>query len=61
MLIVPVCAAEFPILFHKPKTSITRPFCPIVMLVQAPNVDCENELCFVISQDVKDVSVQEIP
>jgi 2-keto-4-pentenoate hydratase/2-oxohepta-3-ene-1,7-dioic acid hydratase in catechol pathway len=48
-------------LFHKPKTSITGPFSPIVMPVQAPNVDYENELCFIISRDAKDVSVLNAP
>jgi 2-keto-4-pentenoate hydratase/2-oxohepta-3-ene-1,7-dioic acid hydratase in catechol pathway len=56
-----VALLEFPILVHKPKTNIAGPFSPIVMPAQAPNVDRENELCFIVSGNVKDVSVQNAP
>src|SRR5271154_5423896 len=47
---------QFPVVFHKAKNSITGPFSDIVMPKQAGNVDYENELCFVIGKDAKNVS-----
>ena len=52
---------KFPVLFHKPKTSTTGPLASIVIPAQAPNVDYENELCFIISRDAKNVSESEAP
>ena len=52
---------KFPIVFHKSKNSVTGPFSAIEMHDHATNVDYENELCFVVCQDVKDVSEEDAP
>ena len=50
---------KYPVLFHKSKNSITGPFDPIPMSPKGGNVDYENELCFIISTDAKDVSEED--
>ena len=50
---------SYPVLFHKSKNSINGPFSPVKIHPNVEKVDYENELCFVISKDAKDVSEED--
>ncbi|KAK3664083.1 hypothetical protein LTR22_005047 [Elasticomyces elasticus] len=52
---------KHPVVFHKSKNSITGPRAPIPMPSEshAANIDYENELCFVVSKDAKNISAED--
>ena len=47
---------KYPIVFHKSKNSVTGPFSQIELHKWGGCVDYENELCFVLSRDAKNVA-----
>lgn len=47
--------------FHKRSTSINGPFSAVSIHDYVHNVDYENELCFVVARDARDVSVADAP
>lgn len=51
---------KYPVVFHKSKNAITGP-AKIELHPHAGNVDYENELCFVVSKDAKDVTEDKAP